>query len=45
MCGAHCLLWEADPRKLFGPGENKPFNIVLVPYGTEPCHDDLGQDK
>lgn len=45
MYGAHCLLLEADHRKLLRSGGNKLLNIALVPYSVEPCHDHLEQDK
>lgn len=45
MCGAHYLLLEVNHGKLSEPGGTKPFNIALVPYSVELCHDYLGQDK
>ena len=40
----HCLVLEADHRKLYGPGGNKPFSIILVSYSTELCHGYFGWD-
>lgn len=45
MCGTQCLLLEADHRKLFGLGGNKPLTIILVPYGTELYYNYLGQNR